>query len=1472
MAYHYTEAKKKYTDVPMLDEIVHNLKMIVQDLVVKDKEEADNNESEESINKGALYISCMEGTTSIHSFDFSDKDRLLAINAAIEADPSLGLEPFSEAQIAAFVKSKESMQDEQFKQYWDIAVKASTQHFIDTYVETNNYYRMLNAEPDYGTPDLHITVDYIPKKYYKSFMQPDVDNRYYVPSRKPKYYRAEFNSYVVAKRNEGNYQQSDIIDDYYIPVSDVRYIFYEKTRAYAVNTETRYSKIDEDEYIEDRDGEYIKTGFNQYELGPTLYVKDDDVVLGEDPQYMKKVVAKYLRRVPLLKFTQVQKALLKNAGILEKIAEDNPERRYINYIGKEISYYDARKAQIFQCLNVPGVEELVRNRFMDIWEKERIIYLKRYYSLAYKNQNPFYDKFMIIAILGQVLTDMIAELPEWYIRRDVFDLRTCRYILEANGVKFFRTIPLKYQIAMVRRLNQLIKYKSTTRCFYDLCDIFQLEDVTIYKHYLVKTNKPDKSLEYSYNTGNIDGGTAAYASDLETTGIDGGLTVPNDTYEDWLREIDGGRALWDTNFSTKDDLLARYYLFFLRVPIGDSLDNYVRDSFYRIDYDIMTNYDSDPYWDGENDHETLKYQILQKDFTTQTTKYLSLNSVYDQTEYQFQMVFFMNLIMNNDIDCSLLNLSVPGLDVDDTKFSIKDLIILMYCFATKYFPIQLNKGIQNKVYVNNRDPKTTYLSFVYNYLGTYDPTKVRKANGSRDHDVDGGMAKDGVLKYYSWEGEDGVWDGPIQYDTWDMDGGHARVDSTKMIDCNNGYAVWGHNWDLGDDCIENLDYYDTELSIFDPEQEDLDLDCYTEIQFDDYTDMDGGYADSSYGQFKEGVVFDGGNAVNGYVYMRKNKYGRWVKEYENATEVDPCKWFGEFNDKFRYPTLDTTDRIDGMNMDADLEQLEKDISVWHPKFEWCRGYTLRDVLPTKYTPENSGEEHYFEYDTFASFPNPGKVGDLLQAIDTGKYYMWSWTGYNEIPHVYKYGIQDFMLPSINAQGQRYYKDPTQIVAIYERNKQIYEDLVEALDSCEDQDEYFILEYVYKYLFTMKWDLSYYNVGIYDEFNDYEYRQADTFQEFIENKNALLYQLYDITMSEADNDTRMYNIGEFVDKITNAIDLWLETDSLQYIYYFMPSKSWNMILEWLALLINFFKSYKTYMTEISAQIKMDDKYLMKTAESDQIAFKKYTYEWFDHSPVDFEYEIDIETEYDDEDFSDHRLSDRIYFDSVTTGCIDLNGGTADTIHYTLDFDGSPFRYPKNTSFITKYSDGKVVYTTGPITTEMYSKPFSEIDIDKDAGGAYTSDRYSEINANNQGSEIGLIDWDGGPADAYESNYYLDDKRNRATITNNNLGDELYPVTFEYDTQYIDLDGGTAEDKEGDDPVSEGYVNRLLNKFIDKCKDDMYNIKAGKYDKLGAADGIEDRVREYLDYRLSFKSPVFDTRSKTYKIQDIEKFTP
>lgn len=316
---------------------------------------------------------------------------------------------------------------------------------------------------------------------------------------------------------------------------------------------------------------------------------------------------------------------LRSNGRLDELIEQyrSFNYSYLRFLDdKAIDLYKARKALKWEILYLPSVNSLVSSRFREVYEINRQIYLRRTYQNAYAYDSNYYDHMLIFILLSQTFSDMITDTAEWFIRKDIFDIRTVQFFLEAYGIPFFEEIPLKYQVRIVQNLNKLIKYKSTQQNFEDIIDIFKLRETNVYRYYLYKKRKMDEHGQY---------------------------------VED-------------------PDLNKMYELSFIEVILGDTYDNYVKNLNYRNSYDEVTL--PDEYWDGIEDHEKVKLDILKKDFTIEPTKYLTIKSDIRYIDFQKQLVYLLGLIIDNRINIDDIKIGVRSI-YEGAQFKLADLFLYM---------------------------------------------------------------------------------------------------------------------------------------------------------------------------------------------------------------------------------------------------------------------------------------------------------------------------------------------------------------------------------------------------------------------------------------------------------------------------------------------------------------------------------------------------------------------------------------------------------------------------------------------------------------------------------------------------------------------------------------------------------------------------------------------------------------------------
>lgn len=221
-------------------------------------------------------------------------------------------------------------------------------------------------------------------------------------------------------------------------------------------------------------------------------------------QYKSNYEGKYLHEL-----TDEELSVLIADGTLEQIKSDYSEDSHYQYIyhlgDKRIDFYTARKAVNFSLLYLPKLNtfDIIENKFRRMYDRNRKYTMATVYSEAYRFMSYHYDAFIQILIIIQTMVDMISEVQEYIINKDVFDSRTIRYLFESYGIAYYKEIPVKYQIRIIKNVNTLLKYKSSHRNIIDILELFDDDTITVYTYYLMKTKRINRNDFYYYTEDDI---------------------------------------------------------------------------------------------------------------------------------------------------------------------------------------------------------------------------------------------------------------------------------------------------------------------------------------------------------------------------------------------------------------------------------------------------------------------------------------------------------------------------------------------------------------------------------------------------------------------------------------------------------------------------------------------------------------------------------------------------------------------------------------------------------------------------------------------------------------------------------------------------------------------------------------------------------------------------------------------------------
>ena len=1253
-----SDITKVYTDHALMDEIVYNTKKILAGLVLKNDTTANTNETSESINSAEYYVAIKSGNIDLYTIPITTQ---LLINYG-----------FTPLEAEVYVDDRKQLVNALTEDQQKDLLNYLSDDYVNNYVEMNNYYRMLNGKANYH-PEEDSTLSYTKI----SAMIWD-DN-------KGKLVNGElaFTDYL-----SGFYGKS------YVKVFNTETGVYEYRTMYVLSYSIFLHSIPV--IYGDGTTDTIKITYSQF---------DDETFM----DYYKDKLDSAFASEELLSTTSLEHLLdyqintMSSIGIIDDLKSkfitnntvNNSKFRYLKYLGsKRIEIYNARSAANWDILYIPNVEYLVESRFKELFVINRDIYERRTYQDAYKLKSDYYDEILMTMIIAQTFCDIVVDIPEWYIRRDIFDLRSVKYFLDSQGVEYYKEIPLKYQIRIVKNLNKLIKYKSTEKNIEDILNIFSIDNAEIYKYYILKkylytdhtvtpTPTPDPGWhmdddydfgfqnEYidmdddtNHNTSDGHGGVADGFDDYDFVDEDSGKDYGDIPYdfnfggEEDSDAPDSGDTDREDEYDeskviVKDECDNVYGLQFVKVPVEEQYDDYIKDSINRKDYDTIT--ENDPYWDGIDLHSLVKNNHLRKDFTIEGTKYLGIEYDISMKEYKFETAYFIGMIFNSNIHMD--DISIPMSSIKENGyFTLQSLFVFLYCC--------------NRLYEEKS-------------LDIFDPTTLERTGAKPDYDAyidcDGGRPWNN-----SSDPQPPVDPTPVDWEVPDIDGGDEE-DPTFVVDQTTEDLDFG-NGDYVIDPTEVLyDYnYDeiTDTSIEDPAiiaqekaepanwpiQEDLDYgneddgpvyrSQYT-VDYDFATDDTStdmllyDYNNEVYNQTTD--LPEVGDAELTYyvesadltrfaIYRWDTATSAYVLLYElEHTDPAPVITDGKITVTLTALNYKTYLNHYVINDDDTLTQLTEEnahnyfgkrVELRYPWYYEEVGYLGTDM--DGHTLMQDSEHQPLYYDTATTFykrisDDKAAVGTIspisdvyVQDYDGGgidelnfeSYYDWLRSKY---PYFYTdltsrvlgfnmyidpstgKTIKDIVATNIGVKHSIFGWDRgytleeigcdsfivktsfdtiTELVSTYSNNKKCYDTLRELMMNATTRDSYMVYKYAFDQFFTRPYDKNFYVLS--------NGKYATNFLEVLKDKDTTLYNYYIVLSTEKDKDTRVQQIRDCLNNIVSTLSYYLSDDSVKYVLSFIYTNSFDSLLYYMSLLLNFFKSWKTYFLNSVVSYKLDDK--------------------------------------------------------------------------------------------------------------------------------------------------------------------------------------------------------------------------------------------------------------------------------------------
>ena len=93
---------------------------------------------------------------------------------------------------------------------------------------------------------------------------------------------------------------------------------------------------------------------------------------------------------------------------------------------------------------------------------------------------------------------------------------------------------------------------------------------------------------------------------------------------------------------------------------------------------------------------------------------------------------------------------------------------------------------------------------------------------------------------------------------------------------------------------------------------------------------------------------------------------------------------------------------------------------------------------------------------------------------------------------------------------------------------------------------------------------------------------------LQERDYTLYSYYEQLKAEEDPDTRKELVREVLNNLVDTLNYYISGDNLKYVLSFVSTNSFDSIMSYITLLINFFKSWKVHFLEPKSTYTLDDK--------------------------------------------------------------------------------------------------------------------------------------------------------------------------------------------------------------------------------------------------------------------------------------------
>lgn len=210
------------------------------------------------------------------------------------------------------------------------------------------------------------------------------------------------------------------------------------------------------------------------------------MLLGKPPIKTDPKDYVYVDGIPIQDISDTTYYKLKAIGRWDTILTENPDKEYLNYIGKHINIIEAREAQQFEVLWVNDTTE--SSIYRELFNRERKIFINTYHSEYLTTSTDFNEAYELTTLKLRAVIYYIIRINSPQLDKTSYTKEESEVLFSENGLSFPKNMPSVYRDSVSFVLNYLISFKGTNHAVKYISEKL-FSGLNLYKYFMRKKHK-----------------------------------------------------------------------------------------------------------------------------------------------------------------------------------------------------------------------------------------------------------------------------------------------------------------------------------------------------------------------------------------------------------------------------------------------------------------------------------------------------------------------------------------------------------------------------------------------------------------------------------------------------------------------------------------------------------------------------------------------------------------------------------------------------------------------------------------------------------------------------------------------------------------------------------------------------------------------------------------------------------------------